>query len=56
MVDHMSAIASIFFEIDETQAALNTLRSYVLDFVKSEEPSVSKRKKRANQKQVNLQL
>ena len=43
MVDKMSAITNIIFEIDNIQTALNTLGSNVLDFLKSEEPSIPKK-------------
>ena len=46
MVDKMSAITNIISEIDSIQTALSTLRSNVLDFLKSEEPSVPKKRGR----------
>ena len=44
MVDKMFAITNIISEIDSIQTALSTLCSNVLDFLKSEEPSVPKKR------------
>ena len=44
MVDNMSAIEIICSEIDSIQAALNTLLSNVLNLIKSEKPSVPKKR------------
>ena len=46
MVDNMSAIEIICSQIDSIQAALNTLKSNVLNLIKSEEPSVPKKRGR----------
>ena len=53
MVDKMSTITNIISEIDSIQTALSTLRSNVLDFLKSEEPSV--RKKEGENRRLHLQ-
>ena len=44
MVDKMSVITNIISEIDSIQTALSTLRINVLDFLKSEKPSVPKKR------------
>ena len=46
MVDKMSVTTNIISEIDSIQTALSTLRSNVLDFLKSEKPSVPKKRGR----------
>ena len=45
MIDKMSAIASIIYKIDIVKTALSKLRSNVSDFLKSEKPLVSKKKR-----------
>ena len=43
VVEKMSAITNIISKIDSIQTALSTLHSNVLDFLKSEKPSVPKK-------------
>ena len=47
MVDNMSAISKMLSDLDTIQAAVITLRSDVLELVKSEEASLSKKRKKA---------
>ena len=47
MVDNMSAIEIICSEIDSIHAALNTLKSNVLNLIKFEKPSVPKKRAKA---------
>ena len=50
----MSAITNIISEIDSIQTVLSTLRSNVLNFLKSEEPLVPK-KEGENRRRLHLQ-